>query len=98
MPYRPTAKTEARRAETRERIVRAAIDQLADGGYASAGVQGGAARAGGAPGTVYRHFPSKSELFREVFRRASAPELAVVANTAANDGRPARERIAAAAE
>src|SRR3954470_6773058 len=98
MPYRPTAKTEARRAETRERIARAAIDQLADGGYASAGVQAVAARAGVATGTVYRHFPSKSVLFREVFRRASAPELEVVASTAEDDGRPARERIAAAAE
>jgi AcrR family transcriptional regulator len=98
MPYRPTAKTEARRAETRERIVRAAIEQLAEGGYASAGVQAVASRAGVATGTVYRHFPSKSELFAEVFRRASARELDVVARTAADDGRPARERIAAAAE
>src|SRR3954447_16317404 len=98
MPYRPTAKTEARRAETRERIVRAAVDQLAEGGYASAGVQAVAARARVATGTFYRHFPSKSELFSEVFRRASARELDVVARTAADDGRPARERIAAAAE
>jgi AcrR family transcriptional regulator len=98
MPYRPTAKTEARRAETRERIVRAAIDQLADGGYASAGMQAVASRADVATGTVYRHFPSKSELFREVFRRASARELDVVVSTAEDDGRPARERIAAAAE
>src|SRR3954462_4909938 len=98
MPYRPTAKTEARRAETRERIVRAAIDQLADGGYASAGVQTVATRAGVATGTVYRHFPSKSELFAEVFRRASARELAVMADTAAHDELPARERIAIGAE
>src|SRR3954452_24431704 len=97
MPYRPTAKTEARRAETRERIVRAGIDQLAEGGYASAGVQPVASRARVATGTVYRHFPSKSELFREVFRRASARELEVVAATAEDDGRPARERIAAEA-
>src|SRR3954449_5302993 len=98
MPYRPTAKTEARRAETRERIVRAAIDQLAEGGYASAGVQAVAARAGVATGSVYRHFPSKSELFAEVFRRASARELAVMTDTAAHDERPARERIARGAE
>lgn len=98
MPYRPTEKTEARRAATRERIVAAALDQLAEGGYASAGVQAIASRAGIATGTVYRHFPSKSELFAEVFRRASARELAVVADTAADDGRPARERLAAGAE
>src|SRR6476469_5189732 len=98
MPYRPTPKTEARRAATRERILRAAIDQLAEGGYASAGVQPVAQRAGIATGTVYRHFPSKSELFAEVFRRASAREFEVVTQQAADDGRPARERLAAAAE
>src|SRR5436305_12396082 len=98
MPYRPTPKTEARRAATRERIVSAAIDQLAEGGYASAGVQAVAARAGVATGTVYRYFPSKSELFAEVFRRASARELAVMASTAAHEELPARERIAIGAE
>src|SRR3954452_15619269 len=98
MPYRPTAKTEARRTATRERIVDAALDQLADGGYASAGVQAVAQRAGVATGTVYRHFPSKSDLFAEVFRRASARELAVMANTAAHEELPARERIAIGAE
>src|SRR4051794_10395674 len=98
MPYRPTPKTEARRAETRERIVSAAIDQLADGGYASANVQTVALRAGVATGTVYRHFPSKSGLFAEVFRRASARELAVMAETAAHVELPARDRIAIGAE
>jgi AcrR family transcriptional regulator len=98
MPYRPTAKTEARRAETREQIVGAAIDQLADGGYASANVQTVAQRAGVATGTVYRHFPSKSVLFAEVFRRASARELAIMADTAAHEELPARERIAIGAE
>jgi AcrR family transcriptional regulator len=98
MPYRPTAKTEARRAATRQRILSAAIDQLAEGGYASAGVQAVASRADVATGTVYRHFPSKSDLFAEVFRRASARELAVMADTAAHDELPARERIAIGAE
>src|SRR3954470_20366947 len=98
MPYRPTEKTEARRAATRERIVTAALDQLADGGYASASVQAVAQRASVATGTVYTHFPSKSDLFAEVFRRASARELAVMQDTAAHDETPARERIAKGAE
>src|SRR3954463_8736362 len=98
MPYRPTEKTEARRAATRERIVRAALDQLADGGYASASVQAIAARADIATGTVYRPFPSKSDLFAEVFRRASARELEVMAEIAADDLTPARDRLARAAE
>jgi AcrR family transcriptional regulator len=98
MPYRPTERTEARRTQKRERIVAAALEQLRDGGYSSAGVQAIAARAGVATGSVYRHFESKSELAAEVFRRAAAPELAAVADATADDGRGARERVAAAAE
>lgn len=99
MPYRATEKTEARKAETRERIVAAALEQVAEGGYASASVQSVAERAGVAVGTVYRHFPSKAGLFAEVFRRASQRELDVMSGVAAaDDGRAASERIAAAAE
>jgi AcrR family transcriptional regulator len=98
MPYRPTKRTEARKAATRERVVTAALAQVAEGGYASAGVQVVARRAGVAVGTVYRHFPSKAELFAEVFRRASQRELDVVVEvTAARDG-AATERIAEAVE
>jgi AcrR family transcriptional regulator len=97
MPYRPTEKTEARRLATRERIVAAALDRVAGGGYASAGVQAVAADAGVAVGTVYRHFPSKGDLFAEVFRRASQRELDVVVEVTSHD-RPATERLAAAAE
>src|SRR3954452_24138183 len=56
MAYRPTERTEQRKAEARERIVAAALDQLAEGGYASATIQAVAKRAGVATGTVYRHF------------------------------------------
>jgi AcrR family transcriptional regulator len=98
MPYRPTERTEARRAATRERIVAAALEQVGAGGYASAGVQAVAVRAGVAVGTVYRHFPSKGDLFAEAFRRASQRELDVVVDVSAPDGRSARERVAAAVE
>lgn len=98
MPYRPTERTEARKAETRERIVAAAAAQVSEGGYAAAGVQAIAARASVATGSVYRHFGSKAELATEVFRRAAARELAAVGTVADDDGRPARERVAAAAE
>ena len=72
MPYRPTERTRARLAAARERIVSAALTQLAEGGYASASVVAVARRAGVATGSVYRHFPSKGDLFAEVFRRAVA--------------------------
>jgi len=98
MPYRPTERTEARRLRAREAIVAAALAQVADGGYASAGVQAVAARAGVATGSVYRHFASKAELFAEVFRRASQRELDVVARVADASGETAGTRIAAAAE
>jgi AcrR family transcriptional regulator len=98
VPYRRTQRTEALRLATREAIAGAALAQVAAGGYASASVQAVAARAGVAVGTVYRHFPSKSELLAEVFRRASRRELDVVVEVSAADGRPARERIAAAVE
>jgi AcrR family transcriptional regulator len=98
MAYRATERTEARKAATRERIVAAALEAVSEGGYASAGVQVVARRAGVAVGTVYRHFPSKAELFAEVFRRASQRELDVVVQVTADEGPPATERIAAAVE
>ncbi len=97
MAYRPTERTEQRRAEARERIVAAALDQVAEGGYASASIQAVAARAGVATGSVYRHFPSKAELFGEVFRRQAEQELGVLEEIAARDT-PALERLAAATE
>src|ERR687892_1103717 len=98
MPYRPTEKTEARRLAARERMVPAALERAAHGGYKSAGVHAVAADARVAVGTVYRHFPSKGELFAEVFRRASQRELDVVVDVSRADGRSAAERVAAAVE
>jgi AcrR family transcriptional regulator len=96
--YRPTERTEARKAETREAIVAAALELIARDGYAGAQVASVAKRAGVATGTVYRHFPSKSELFAEVFRRASQREVDAMAEAGREDGRPAAERAASAIE
>ena len=96
MAYRPTKRTEARKAEVRRRIATAARELIAHGGYAEAQVAGVADRAGVATGTVYRYFPSKSELFAEVFREASQHEVDAMAQAAADAGGPADERIAAA--
>ncbi len=79
MPYRPTQRTEARRIAVRDRIVAAAHELIAGGGYRAAPVATVAREAGVATGTVYRHFPSKAELFAEVFRRASQREVDAVA-------------------
>jgi AcrR family transcriptional regulator len=79
-------------------MVAAARELIAEGGYVAAQVAPVAERAGVAVGTVYRHFPSKSDLFAEVFREASQHE--VDAMRAAMDGMEgtAAERIAAGIE
>ena len=94
MPYRPTDRTRARLAAARERIVDAALAQLAEGGYASASVAGVARRAGVATGTVYRHFPAKGDRVAEVFRRASQREVAVLRDMTDRD-EPVAHRLAA---
>jgi AcrR family transcriptional regulator len=96
--YRPTERTEARKAEVRGRIARAARELIAHGGYGEAQVVAVAARASVATGTVYRYFPSKSDLFAEVFREASQHEVDAMAEAAATSGGPAADRIAAGIE
>jgi AcrR family transcriptional regulator len=97
--YRTTERTEARRAQTRQRIVAAALELIAEGGYLNAPVAAVAERAGVAVGTVYRYFPSKSDLFAEVFREASQREVdAMREGAAATTAGTARERIAVGTE
>src|SRR3712207_8374011 len=79
MAYSPPERPRAGAAAAGGRIVRGALAQLADGGSAWGSRVRVAPRAGVATGTVYRHFPSKSDLFAEVFRRASQREVDVLA-------------------
>jgi AcrR family transcriptional regulator len=94
---RKASLTDEEKARTREEIVRAAHGQIAEAGYASATVVAVAHRAGVATGSVYRYFPSKSDLFVEVFRRAASRELALIADSVGRPG-PVRERLARSAE
>src|SRR6266545_5796046 len=98
MAYRPTERTEARKAAVRERIVTAARRLIAHGGYAEAQISAVAAEAGVATGTVYRHFPSKADLFAEVFREASQHEVDAMREAVHSSTGPAAERIAAGVE
>ena len=98
MAYRSTERTEARRAEVRQRITTAARELIAEGGYVAAPVAAVAKRAGVAVGTVYRHFPSKSDLFAEVFREASQHEVDAMRDATAEPGAPAAERVATGVE
>lgn len=97
MAYRPTPRTEARRDAVRAGLVDAAERLIAAGGYGEATVARVAERAGVAVGTVYRHFPSKSDLFAEVFRETSQREVDAMAAAIAGD-EPAADRIAAGVE
>jgi AcrR family transcriptional regulator len=66
-----------KRAEpTRERLLGAAVELLEEGGYAAATVAAIAKRSGVAVGALYRHFPSKAELFVEIFRTTAERQLA----------------------
>lgn len=60
---------------TRDRLLHAAAELIAEGGYGTASVAAVAKRAGLAVGALYRHFPSKAELFVEVFRSVAEQEL-----------------------
>ena len=72
---------------TREKLLAAAQDLIEEGGYGAASVIAIAGRAGVAAGTLYRHFPSKEELFVQVFRSVCDREL--VAMRAASEAMPA---------
>ncbi len=95
MPYQATARTRQKQADRRRDILAAATALVAEGGYTAAQVAAVAERAGVATGTVYRYFPSKGELFAEVFRGASQREVDRMAAAAAGKG-PVRERLAQA--
>src|SRR5262245_35454538 len=71
---------------TRERLLLAAIELLEEGGYAAASVAAITARSDVAAGALYRHFPSKEELFVEVFRTAAEQELGALYEASVKQG------------
>jgi AcrR family transcriptional regulator len=70
-------------APTRQRLLDAARAVVEQHGYGGASVAAIAERAGVAAGTLYRHFPSKAELFVEVFRDVCEREIASATRAAA---------------
>jgi AcrR family transcriptional regulator len=64
-----------RGAATRARLLAAAMELTSEGGYSSASVAAIAERAGVSAGALYRHFPSKTDLFSGLFRAAAEREL-----------------------
>ena len=95
MVYRQTENATKRLADKRARILAAASDLVADGGWSAAQVDHVAAKAGVATGTVYRHWSSKAELCAEIVATVSAREVGIVKAVANADGSPV-ERLEAA--
>lgn len=95
MAYRETEQIRARKEAIRARILRAAVELVAQQGFGAVSINEVAARADVATGSVYRYFPSKAELFSEVFRISSQQEVDKVAEAIAQPG-PALERLQAA--
>src|SRR5262249_61933362 len=95
MAYRRTERVEARLADNRARILRAARQLVADGGFRQAQIASVAALAEVAVGTVYRYFPTKADLFAEIVRTVSQREVDVLRQLA-DSGGPPSERLAAA--
>ncbi|PPU93396.1 TetR family transcriptional regulator [Xanthomonas populi] len=78
MAYRRSALMKERLAGNRERILHAARKLIAEGGYRNAPVTAVAAAAGVSTGQIYRHFPSKAELFVEVLNDAVEREMHIL--------------------
>ncbi len=89
MAYRPTEKTEARKAAMKQRLLDAALALVAADGFRSLTIQAVAQKAGIATGAVYKHFESKAQLCAKVFRLATEKEVDVVRATALRGGAPA---------
>ena len=92
LAYRQTEGVAQRLEENRRRILAAARELVAEGGFAKAQITAVAKRANLATGTLYRYFPSKDDLCRQVFREVSSREMNVLAGIAASD-QPALARF-----
>ena len=95
MAYRRTEKATQRLADKRARILTAARDLVAEGGWPAAQMDGVAAKAGVATGTVYRYWPSKAAMCAEIVAAVSAREVGIVRAVADAEGMPA-EKLASA--
>ena len=95
LAYRRTQRIEARLADTRAAILKAARRIVAEGGFQEAQVAAVAAAAGVATGTVYRYFPSKADLISELIADVSRDELAAIRRAA--DAAPGPSSALAAA-
>jgi len=94
-PFAPVESTSKPRRRdpknTRERLVRAALDLFTTQGYHASTTPQVARKAGVAEGTIYRHFTSKEQLLNEIYRGAVRVFTQVVEQTPARSS--CRERM-----
>ncbi|MBV8409375.1 MAG: TetR/AcrR family transcriptional regulator [Alphaproteobacteria bacterium] len=86
MAYRRTERVEEQLQDKRNRILQAVRAVVGEVGFNGAQVTTVAEAAGVATGTVYRHFPSKGELFAEALALNAQHEVDVIAAVAQADG------------
>jgi AcrR family transcriptional regulator len=82
MPYRQTDNVARKLAARHDAILAAARDAAAEGGMAAVQIAPVAQRAGIAAGTVYRYFPSKTDLVAALTAALSEREMAALAAAA----------------
>jgi AcrR family transcriptional regulator len=97
MAYRRTENVIRRQAERHDAIVAAAGEAASEGGMAAIQMAPVAARAGIAAGTVYRYFPSKTELIGALVASSAEREIAAVQQAAASAPGPLSALAAAIA-
>lgn len=82
MPYRRTANVARKLAARHDAILAAACEAAAEGGMAVVQIAPVAARAGIATGTVYRYFPSKTDLVAALAAALGEREMAALEGAA----------------
>lgn len=97
MGYKRSPLMEERLADNRQRILLSARKLVAEGGFRAAQIAAVAADAGLSTGSIYRYFPSKSDLFVEVLGEAVKHEIDILRGIAKSPG-DAADRLRRAVE
>ncbi len=91
MAYRATEFTENRKAQTRARLLKEAKKLVSREGFRGLSIAEVARRSAIATGTVYRYFPSKSELCVAVFEQATQREIDAVTHASQQNDCPVQQ-------
>src|SRR5262245_23645813 len=93
MSSQPRSRLDRRKEETRARIVEAAVELFGEVGFDATKVADVCERADVARQTFFNHFPAKSDLLAELYRRGG-DFLSTTLDSAYQRGTTTRERLA----